>query len=299
MKRKYNYFYKITNNINNHFYYGVHCTDNLDDGYMGSGVRLKYAYKKYGIENFTKEILKFFGTIKEAYEYESEIVTEDLTHNPDCYNIQCGGEGWNTHGLITVRDKDGNCFDVPNNDPKFVSGEYVGVTKGYGIYKNIDTGKYESIHYSDEKLKTGKYVGATKNKILLKDKNNKIYFLDKTDSNFNDYVKNNNLIFYATNKISVKDKQNNFYQISKDDPRYLSGELIPIWKNRKHTEESKKKMSYTHQINKHQQGEKNSQYGTCWIYKINENDKPINKKIKKEKLEYYLKKGWLKGRKIK
>ena len=89
--KKYNYFYKITNNINNHFYYGVHCTDNLDDGYMGSGTRLHYAYKKYGMENFTKEILKYFDTAQEAYEYEAEIVTENLTADKNCYNISLGG----------------------------------------------------------------------------------------------------------------------------------------------------------------------------------------------------------------
>ena len=50
VKRKYHYFYKITNNLNNHYYYGIHSTDNLDDGYMGSGTRLRYAYEKYGIE---------------------------------------------------------------------------------------------------------------------------------------------------------------------------------------------------------------------------------------------------------
>ena len=62
---KYHYFYKITNNINGHFYYGVHNTNNINDGYMGSGTRLHYAYKKYGIENFSKEILKYFESRNE------------------------------------------------------------------------------------------------------------------------------------------------------------------------------------------------------------------------------------------
>ena len=69
--------------------------------------------------------------------------------------------------------------------------------------------------------------------------------------------------------------------------------------NRKHTEETKEKMRIFHQTKKPQLGEKNSQYGTCWIYKIDENNKPINIKIKKEKLDEYLNDGWIKGRKIK
>ena len=89
----YHYFYKITNNINNHFYYGVHNTSNLNDGYMGSGTRLQYAYKKYGIENFTKEILKFFDTKEDAFAYEAEIVTEDLIMTDECYNLSVGGKG--------------------------------------------------------------------------------------------------------------------------------------------------------------------------------------------------------------
>ena len=65
----YHYFYKIINKLNNHYYYGIHSTDNLNDGYMGSGRNLRRAINKYGIENFEKEIIKFFDTREECAKY--------------------------------------------------------------------------------------------------------------------------------------------------------------------------------------------------------------------------------------
>lgn len=79
-----------------------------------------------------------------------------------------------------------------------------------------------------------------------------------------------------------------------DDPRYVSGELSPIWKGRKHTENTKNKLRSKLKLIGHQKGEKNSQYGTCWITKDGE-----NKKIKKEELDIFLSNGWCKGRVIK
>lgn len=96
--KKYHYFYKITNNVNGKYYYGVHSTDNLDDGYMGSGTLLKYSFRKYGKKNFTKEILHYFDSAEELFDFEREFVNEETINDPNCYNIAVGGSG----GYVTA-----------------------------------------------------------------------------------------------------------------------------------------------------------------------------------------------------
>ena len=255
--KKFHYFYKITNLLNNHFYYGIHSTNNLDDGYIGSGTRLQYAYKKYGVENFKKEILKFFNSRKECAEYEAEMVTEELVHNPDCYNVSCGGEYFNTLGTVPVKSEDGKYFRISKYDEKWTSGKLKHNMTGIVVVKDKNNNVI-TVPITDERYLSGELVGCTKG------------------------------------KITVKDKNGNYFNVLLDDPRYLSGELKSIWYDRKHKDETRKKMSITHKLNKNQQGEKNSQFGTCWIYKDGE-----NKKIKKDELELYIQQGWIKGRKIK
>ena len=73
---------------------------------MGSGKRIQYAIKKYGIENFKKDILKFFNTAEEAYSYEAEVVTEQLVKSKECYNLKLGGPGgWMPQEHLTAEAK--------------------------------------------------------------------------------------------------------------------------------------------------------------------------------------------------
>ncbi len=81
--------YKITNNINGKYYIGKHQTKDLNDGYMGSGKLIKQSIDKYGVENFTKQILFSFDNEAEMNAKEAELVTL----SEETYNLCPGGKG--------------------------------------------------------------------------------------------------------------------------------------------------------------------------------------------------------------
>ena len=91
--------YKITNNINNKIYIGKHKTDNLDDGYFGSGTYLKCAIKKYGKENFTFHLLFELQNEEEMNLLEKCVVNKEFLKRSDVYNLKEGGEGGGFYSL--------------------------------------------------------------------------------------------------------------------------------------------------------------------------------------------------------
>ena len=69
----------------------MHSTDDLDDGYMGSGTKLLKDIKEYGADRYTREILEFADSREELVKLEAEIVTENVANNWYCLNKVVGG----------------------------------------------------------------------------------------------------------------------------------------------------------------------------------------------------------------
>lgn len=88
------YIYKITNLINGKTYIGKHKYKELNDNYKGSGKLLWAAYRKYGIENFRKDILVFNIVRKDFIDLlEKEYIKFYRSVGKAEYNIANGGDG--------------------------------------------------------------------------------------------------------------------------------------------------------------------------------------------------------------
>lgn len=216
--------YKITNKKNGKSYIGIHKTNEINDGYLGSGKYIKRAIKKYGVENFDKEIVAYFPDRKSCSLAERKLIQE--TPKEKLYNISSGGESW----------------------------DY------------INENNLNNINHTGDEYKNK--LGNAISKALMK----------------NHWARD------------VKKKDHPIYKSSYE--KWLKTcyerhgkDVFKTFKNRKHTEESKKKIGSKNSI--HQQGKNNSQYGTCWIFL-----KDTNKKIQSTELKNWLKKGWSKGRKM-
>ena len=86
--------YKIINILNEKSYIGKDERDRKN--YFGSGKIIKLAIKKYGIENFRKEIIEECHSREELINREIFWIKELKSITPNGYNISSGGNGGDT-----------------------------------------------------------------------------------------------------------------------------------------------------------------------------------------------------------
>lgn len=95
-EKKFNQVYITINKINGKGYIGSHASDELFDDYLGSGLLLWKAIKKYGIENFIRINIQNYDQIFEARKNETTYIKIFDTVVPNGYNLdETGGHGWN------------------------------------------------------------------------------------------------------------------------------------------------------------------------------------------------------------
>ncbi len=86
------FIYVTTNKVNNKKYIGL-CSMKKDnwESYLGSGKLLHKAIKKYGKENFERQIIQYCDTIEEAIKTERDYILDNECHlKEEWYNIAVG-----------------------------------------------------------------------------------------------------------------------------------------------------------------------------------------------------------------
>lgn len=93
------FVYLTTNLINKKQYVGDHSSNKDTDNYFGSGLLINNAIKKYGKENFKKQVLEEFETKKEAFNAQEKYINEYNTLAPNGYNISPKGGHQTTNSV--------------------------------------------------------------------------------------------------------------------------------------------------------------------------------------------------------
>lgn len=168
----YYYIYKITltkGKFKNHYYIGQHKTDNMDDGYKGSGILVNKYYKKYP-NDFIKEILCYCKDKDELNKAEDFYVGDLYKTDPLCLNLIAGGkckgisEETRLKQSISAKNRNPNFLGHKHNNEtkKKMSDKKIGNKNSIGHnvseqnkekYKQLFTGK----HWKKDEI-TGKRI---------------------------------------------------------------------------------------------------------------------------------------------
>jgi hypothetical protein len=147
-EKKLHFIYKTTNLLTGRYYIGMHSTDDLEDGYLGSGKRLRYSIRKYGEQNHQREILEFIDTREELKFREKEIVSLDEIAKENCMNLVVGGEGGFSSEQQRENAKKSNERQKElSKNPKWVKKRSKKMTES--LNKQYEKGDREKVYFHD------------------------------------------------------------------------------------------------------------------------------------------------------
>lgn len=148
------YLYKTTCLITGRYYFGIHSTSNFEDGYIGSGKRLRYSIRKYGKKNHTKEILQFFNTRVELEEKEVSLIKEYI-NDINCMNLTNGGTGFKMSHSEETKLKISNTLLGKTYDELHGNNSIIEKEKRKNSVKKY----WDSLTEEERKIRSNRYKG--------------------------------------------------------------------------------------------------------------------------------------------
>lgn len=109
----FHFIYETTCLVNCKKYRGKHSTNDLNDGYLGSGKNLVNDIKKYDKRYFYRRILKFFKNRKELDCAEGEYVDHNWIYRSDTYNTTTGTKNTTGERIIEGKQKSSDIDRIP------------------------------------------------------------------------------------------------------------------------------------------------------------------------------------------
>lgn len=302
--------YKTTNLINGKFYVGKHTRD--DPTYLGSGVILHRAIRKYGLENFKRETLCECESEEELDEKERYWI-EKLEARIKGYNIGQGGSGGDNltrnpnYDEIVKKISEG--IKQRYKDPAYLKHHrQTRLGSGNGMYGRKHS--EESKRKMSENLKGKSHIISEESKRKMSE-SSKIKISDKEKEQIKEVFLNNDLnrneiaekFNMSLNRLNRYLREMNLTRkiptkesTCKARSKRLKGSGNGMY-GHKHSEEAKQKISEKMKGQKpapiSEQGMQNivkSKLGKKWI-----NNGTEQKYVLPEELDLYLENGWNKG----
>ena len=233
------YTYLIGWSEHKKFYYGrrtaKNCKPNdLWNTYFTSSKEVKQFISTNGQPDIIQIRKTFPNNPNACKTWESKALQRlNAQHNPKFLNKKNGDHKWDSTGMITVKDDTGNTFQVLKNDPRYISGELVGIAKGKVTVKD-DKGNTFQVLKNDPRYISGELVHVVKGNVVVRDRNGNTMSVSKEDPRY----LSGELEHIAKRTFKAKDSTGTIYVITKEDPRWGSGELVGLNKNKKASKES-------------------------------------------------------------
>lgn len=298
---KFGYIYKITNLIDGRIYIGKRQSSTFDPYYWGSGTHITRAIKKYGKENFNREIIEWCYSLEEIVSREMYWIAELDAQNPNIgYNLSKGGLGsagckWSEESKDKLRQYKGpkspnwgRCLTEEHR--KHLSEAHTGKTLSDEHKEKISIANTGKVRSSETREKiSNALTGVSKNV----GEDNPFYGKHWTEEQ---KVANGAAIKAALSDPEVRKRMSDSHK-GKQLPREQVEKIRQANTGKKRTPEQCQKMSEIRRgvpkPEKEQRRLRTLSVGRIWIH----NKEGKTKMIYPEEFNLYLEQGWLKGRK--